>query len=108
MSELKKQIILSDDAEFTADGPGENQQIIQGAIIFDNAEFQPLESDQDITIYPDGITFKLSDLTPLDEFNGLQGRIDFDPDTVEFIPDEPPEKQQLKPAIIIDGPTGRK
>ena len=110
MSDIKKQIIFPDDANFVPDEDQVQEQgELQGAVYFDEADFIPEGEEEKVTnkvtIYPQGIEIDLNDLEPVGEFNSLTGEIIFDEDEVEFIPDEPSsEPQEIKPAIVIDGP----
>jgi hypothetical protein len=118
MADLKKQIIFPEDAEFTPDDESNYAQDVplQGPIYFDpddvvldepcvEPEIQGaihFDRDEQITIYPDGVSFNVGDLKPAATFNAATGQIEF----IEENQDD--KKQDIKPAIIIDGPNPNK
>jgi|TARA_R110000868_G_scaffold219564_4_gene470630 hypothetical protein len=122
MTDLKKQIIFSEDAEFMPEdvdrhdeaaqslrGPiyfspdevvldDEPEQVkIQGAVFFDEEDLVS-EGKKQTTIYPDGVTFNVADLKPAATFNAVTGEIEF------IEENQGDKKQDIKPVIIIDGP----
>lgn len=110
MSDIKKRIIFPDDAKFVPDEDQTQEEGgLQGAVYFDEADFIPEgeaeKAPNKVTIYPQGIEIDLNDLEPVGAFNSVTGQIIFDENEVEFVPDEPSsEPQEIKPAIVIDGP----
>lgn len=118
MTDLKKQIIFPEDAEFIPDEQNDAAQDVplQGPIYFDsddvvldepseNPEIQGaihFDSNEEITIYPDGVSFNVADLKPVATFNAATGKIEF------IEENQNDKKQEIKPAIIIDGPNPNK
>jgi hypothetical protein len=87
MSDLKKQIIIDEQDDFTP---------------LDGEARQASSSCKPATIFPDGVSFTPDELEIVEPFN-LRGRIDFD--NADFIPDEQAEPEQvIRPAVIIKAP----